>query len=43
MYSLKPEHAVRRGGMVSSGATLPQLRAREVVFIPLLIAAAGLG
>ena len=36
MYSLKP---VRRGGMVSSGATLtlPQLRARKVVFIPLLI------
>jgi len=36
MYSMK---LVRRWGMVSSGATLtlPQLRARKVVFIPLLI------
>ena len=34
MYALKP---VRRGGMMGSGATLPQLRARKVVFIPLLI------
>ena len=34
MYALKP---VRRGGIMGSGATLPQLRARKVVFIPLLI------